>query len=246
MDCSYYISISILQSIMSDGSNNFTFTFTGKQSILNSTFFPPLELPKNNNFVIGLVDLYTYNSIPNIYSGCNKLYVGEKTFVIPDGSYEIDELEKYLREILTEDNITLSLKANNSTLTCEIKCSEKINFEKSDSIYRLLGFKNKILDANTIHISDEPIKILKSNALRIECNIIDCSYVNGKKSYTIHEFFPVVPAGYKIVEIPSEIIYLPIRSHIIDNIQIRIIDQDGDLIDFRGEDITVRLHLKSL
>ena len=87
---------------------------------------------------------------------------------------------------------------------------------------------------------------MKSNSLRVECNIIDCSYVNGKKGYTIHEFFPVVPAGYKIVEILSEMIYLPIRSHMIDNIQIRIIDQDGDLIDFWGEDITVSLHLKSL
>lgn len=231
---------------MGDGSYNFTFTFTGKQSVLKSVFFPPLELPKDKNFVIGLVDLYTYYSIPNVYSGCNKFYVGGKTFEIPIGSYEIDELERYLKEILAQDNITLKLKANNSTLTCEITCSEEIDFQKSDSINRILGFNHKILKANEKHISDLPIKILKVNSLRIECNIIDCSYVNGKKVYAIHEFFPIVSPGYKIVEIPREIIYLPVRSHIIDDIQIRILDQDGDLVDFRGEDITVRLHLKSL
>ena len=82
--------------------------------------------------------------------------------------------------------------------------------------------------------------------MRIDCSIIDGSYVNGQKVYAIHEFFPAVAPGYKIIEIPKEIIYLPIRSNVIDNIQIRIVDQDGDLVDFRGETITVRLHLKSL
>lgn len=231
---------------MSDGSYNFTFTFTGKQSVLKSIFFPPLELPKDKNFVIGLVDFYTYYSIPNIYSGCNKFYVGGKTFDIPIGSYEIDELERYLKEILAEHEISLSLEANNSTLTCEITCSEEIDFEKRDSINQILGFNHKKLEANKKHTSDLPIKISKVSSLRIECDIIYGSYVNGQKVYAIHQFVPTVSPGYKIVEIPREIIYLPVRSHIIDDIQIRILDQDGDIVDFRGEDITVRLHLKSI
>lgn len=231
---------------MSDRSQNFTFTFTGKESILESTFFPPLELSKNINFVIGFIDLYTYYSISNIYSGCNKLYIGDKEFEIPDGCYEINVLETYLKELLSEHEISLSLKANNATLKCEIKCSHIIDFEREGSINHILGFKNKKLEANQSHISDQPIKILKVNSLRIECNIINGSYVNGEKVYVIHEFFPAVAPGYKIIEIPKEIIYLPIRSNIIENIQIRIVDQDGDLVDFRGETITVRLHLKSL
>lgn len=240
------IRVSLAEMAKSGGSYNFTFTFTGKESTLESSFFPPLELPKNKNFVIGLIDLYTYHSIPNIYEGCNKLYVDGNEFKIPDGSYEIDKLEKYLIEILTPYEITLSLKANNATLNCEIKCSHEIDFEKSDSISQLLGFKNKKLEADKLHLSDEPIKILKVNSLRIDCNIIDCSYVNGQKVYAIHEFFPAVSPGYKIIEIPREIIYLPVRSNTIEYIQLRILDQDGDLVNFRGEDITIRLHLKSL
>lgn len=231
---------------MSDGTYNFTFTFTGKESILESKFFPPLELPKNRSFVIGFVDLYTYHSIPNIYTGCNKFYVDGKEFKIPDGCYEIDELEKYLKEILVDHNITLNLKANNSTLNCEIICSHDIDFRKTDSINQLLGYGNYILEANKKHYSDQPIRILKINSLRIECNIINGSYVNGEKVYAIHEFFPAVSPGYKIIEIPREIIYLPVRSNTIEQIQIRIIDQDGDLVNFRGEIITIRLHLKSL
>ena len=155
-------------------------------------------------------------------------------------------MEQYLKEVLAKHDISLSLKANNATLKCEIICSHEIDFQREDSINQLLGFQNKKLEANKHHVSDQSIKILKVNSLRIDCNIIDGSYVNGQKVYAIHEFFPAVAPGYKIIEIPKEIIYLPIRSNVIDNIQIRIVDQDGDLVDFRGETITVRLHLKSL
>ena len=60
----------------------------------------------------------------------------------------------------------------------------------------------------------------------------------------LHEFFPAVPIGYKIIEVPSQVIYLPVTVKNIDKLQLRIVDQDGDLVNFRGEVITVRLHIK--
>ena len=63
---------------------------------------------------------------------------------------------------------------------------------------------------------------------------------------TIHEFFPVVPAGCKIVEVASHLIYLPVSVEIIDEIQLRIDYKDGILVNFRDETITLRLHIKSL
>lgn len=222
------------------------FAFTGNSSILESIYFPPIELSSGKSYVLGLVDLYTYNSIPNIHENCNKFYVGEEVIVIPDGSFEIDAIEKYLQKVVLEKNINLSLKANNNTLRCEILCSEEINFDKKDSIHQLLGFTNKKLEANKIHLSDQPINIIKVNAIRIECSIIDGAYINGQKVCTIHEFFPSVPPGFKIIELPKKVIYLPVRTKIISHIQLRILDQNGDLVNFRGENISIRLHLKSL
>ena len=69
---------------------------------------------------------------------------------------------------------------------------------------------------------------------------------NNRKAHTIHEFFPTVSPGYKIVEVPSHVIYLPIAVKIIHNIQLHIVDQDGDLVTFRGETITIRLHIESM
>ena len=70
--------------------------------------------------------------------------------------------------------------------------------------------------------------------------------MNGEKVHTIHEFFPAVPPGFKIIEIPSQVIYLPIAVKSINNIQIRILDQDSNLVNFRREIITIRLHIKSI
>ena len=56
--------------------------------------------------------------------------------------------------------------------------------------------------------------------------------------HTIYEFFPAVSPGYKIVEVRSPIIYLPITVKYINNLQLHLVDQDGHLVNFRGEVIT--------
>ena len=127
-----------------------------------------------------------------------------------------------------------------------MKRNREINFKPKDSIGELLGFTSRVLLANKTHTSNSPVAILKVNALRTECNITTGAYINNRKLHTIHEFFPNDPPGYKIVEVPSRVIYLSIAVKTIHNIQLRIVDQDGDLVNFRGETITIRLHIKSM
>ena len=114
-----------------------------------------------------------------------------------------------------------------------------------DSIGRLLGFAPRILSANVTHTSDLPVTILKINFLRVECNITTGAYINGQRVHTIHEFFPVVSPGYKIVEVPSHIIYLRITVQEIYHLRLKLINQDGQFVNLRGEIVTIRLHIKS-
>lgn len=225
--------------------DSLTLSLSGTSSILEVQYFPPIELSPHKNYVLGLVELLTFNSIPNIDIGNNKFYAGKEEITLPTGSYEIEDIESYLREVLASKGINISIKPNNNTLRCVIKCDREINFLPEDSIGKLLGFAPRILAAKTSHTSDQPVSILKVNALRVECNITSGAYINDQRVHTIHEFFPAVPPGYKIVEVPSQIIYLPVVVKSIDHLQVRIVDQDGNLINFREEIITVRLHLKS-
>ena len=56
-------------------------------------------------------------------------------------------------------------------------------------------------------------------------------------------FYPTVPPGYKIVETPSNVIYLPINTRYLDEVIIKITDQDGNLFNFNRELITIGVHL---
>ena len=64
----------------------FTLTITGNYSVLEAEYFPPIELLSNKNYVLGLVELLTFNSIPNVDIGKNKFYIGNEVITIPPGS----------------------------------------------------------------------------------------------------------------------------------------------------------------
>lgn len=236
---------------------SYTFTFTGKESTLTSTVYPPIELDSDAEYVLGLISFEAYNSIPNIEKNKNRFYFGDKVIEIPEGSYELSDINKYVRKVLhdprddpvggktsTKESNYISITANNNTLKCEVKGNRGINFEPEDSIGSLLGFEPRKLDANVLYESDYPVKILKVNAICVECSITLNSYSNDKLVHILHDFFPTVPPGFKIVEVPTNVIYLPISTRLINVLTIKIVDQDGNLINFRGETITVRLHLK--
>ena len=128
-------------------------------------------------------------------------------------------------------------------MKCEISANELIFFNKERSIGSLLGFQRTILTEDVLHTSELPVDINKVNVIRVECNIISGSYINNTRSHTIHEFSPETGAGYKITEVPKNVIYLPVNVKRISTLTLKLVDQDGDLVNFRGERITIRLHL---
>lgn len=187
-----------------------------------------------------------------VSSNFNKLYIEEpekekfngNVITIPTGCYEIEDINKFLSESLGA--VKFILRVNKNTLKCELLCDQDVDMRANDSIGQTLGFSKKILRRNVWHTSDKIIDIIRINFLRIECDIITGSYVNNRPSHIIHAFSPKVENGYKIQETVNSVIYLPITVDSISEIALKIVDQNNRLVNFRGEKISLRIHIKKL
>lgn len=224
-----------------------TLTVTGNSSVISTEFFPPIELL--SEYTCGLVSLHTYNSIPNIDKRNNSIQVADHFIEIPEGSYELSDVEAFIKKELavrekeTNDKTEISIKANNNTLKSELFCNKPVLFITDTSIAPLLGFNLGLLAPHVFHVSSLPVNIVKVNSIHISCNIITGSYLNDKLVNTLYEFSPNVAPGFRMIEVPRNVIYLPLNVRRITSLLLTITDQDGELINFREEKITIRLHL---
>lgn len=226
------------------------FTLKGRTSTLSIDFTNPIELNREAEYGLALIGFHSYNSIPNIerakfYYQDNKV---NKSFDIPTGVYEIEDLAKYIRlQLNTKSEEVFSLKPNNNTLKCELRSTlYSIDFRPENSIGKLLGYSPRILEANLAHFSDLPVSIVKVRTVHIDCSITAGAFYHDRPSHTIYEFAIAVDPGYAIDEQPRNPIYLPVNKDSITNLTLTVLDQNFELINFQGEDIIIRVELKKL
>lgn len=229
-----------------------TFTLSDASSVLNANFFPPIVLGEEPHS-IGLLSFDTYNTIPNVMDGVNNVFYYDNQIIkLPEGSYDIDAIEIYLDEQIRKiDHLGyIELRANSNTLKVQLRCSKPVYFnfhdDKPNSIGPMLGFTRSktVIPPETLSESDSIVEILRVNTISVQCSLASGSYINGKPSHEVHSFFPAIDPGFKIIENPNPVIYYPLTTQIIDSISVRIVDQEQRLVDFRGETITVRLHVR--
>lgn len=226
-------------------------TLKSQTSTLSIDFQPPIQLNPDYTYGLSLLSFHSYNSIPNIDDG-SKFYVkdskGIETIItLPEGSYEIGDIEAHIKQVLgvVKDD-EFSLKPNNNTLKCEIRSSNySVDFQQPNGIGHLLGFSSRLLASGPLHTSDKPVNIIKVRTIHIDSNITSGAFYNDKPSHTIYEFAVGVDPGFAIDETPQHLIYLPvINRREIHNITLKVLDQNSNLINFRGEDLIIRLELK--
>ena len=113
-----------------------------------------------------------------------------------------------------KDNIEIS--ANTNTLKSEMFLNNnyEVDLRKDKSINSLLGFLSNLYTSG-FHESEIMVNILTMNSILVNIDIISGSYVNVSTQPTIYSFFPDVSSGYKIIENPHNLLYLPITSDTI-------------------------------
>ena len=107
----------------------------------------------------------------------------------------------------------------------------------------VLGFTNAKYREG-FHESENVVNILSINSILVNIDIISGSYVNGTTKNTFYSFFPKVSPGYKIIEMPVNLVYLPIKLNTIYSLAVLITDQDDHLLNLRNEKLTIKFHVR--
>ena len=236
---------------------SFLITLTGQGSKLEKSFVPEIAVTAGCHYEIAFASLETYNSIPNINESNNTIQISKlKMPWVPisldTGCYGLMDLNIEIgRKIkaLGMDK-AVEFKANYNTFRCimYIRPGFAVNFSGGRSMNTVLGFEKKIYktkDQRVRYVSEHIVRIMMVNSILVHCDLVGASYLNGVRVPVIHSFFPLADPGDKIVERPTEYIYLPISSDVIRHMSVWLTDQDQNLLDLREETLTIKFHLRS-
>ena len=238
---------------------SFYILISDKSTRIRTKFNPLIQLDKTKKYEMALVNLETYYSFPNIdLTNNNFRYSPDNgatwfNIDVPEGSYEITDITEYIQRIMKENGhydtaanqYNITIEPNNNTLKSVVDIGKNYNvdFTTPNSIRTVLGFNSRIYTEG-YHESENIVNILSVNSLRVTSDVIESSYTNGGTENIIYSFFPNVGPGYKIVQEPLNLIYLPVTLSTISHMETKLVDQTGKLINLRGEELSIRFHIK--
>ena len=201
---------------------------------METRFRQVLKLDREKKWEMALVGLETYYSFPNIDNTKNNLRYSQDEGAtwhdinVPEGCYEISGINDYIQKVLKECGLSensISIEPNNNTLKCvlHVAAGYKVDFTTANSLRTVLGFNAKVY-AEGYNESDNIVKIMSVSSLRVTNYLISGSYNNGEMGNIIYSFFPNAAPGYKIIELPRNLIYVPVTLNEIWRMETKLVD----------------------
>lgn len=231
-----------------------TLNLSLKGSELNTRLRDPIKLPGElYDHEVALHSCSFYNSIVNIQTGVNDTFdytvsAVQKQVVLPQGAYEISQIDDVIQQGVLDngdstnaDTPRFSIQPNFTTLgtTVVIDSSyavgdQTVLFNTATSVRNLLGFNSQILSGAYEYQSDDVANITGGiDSLRFTLNFIEGSYSNGSSngisdtSQVIYATSRKVSPGFLQTEDVNNLIWLPINTTTISDINIRFVDQQN-------------------
>ena len=253
--------VDILEKIIKNMAHKTSFQIivSGNESSFNTILKPTLELDRDKEYEIALVNLETYYSLPNIDESNNVFVYSQDNgnswvkIKIPEGSYEIDDINNTIQHEMKKkghhdpinEDYYINISANSNTLKSVLILENgyEVDFNHRDSLAKVLGFTGAKYTGG-FHESENVVNILSINSILVNIDIISGSYVDETTKNTIYSFFPKVSPGFKIIKMPINLVYLPITLDTIDRLRVSITDQDDHLLNLRNEKLTIRFHIR--
>lgn len=242
-----------------DSKESFQIIVSDNKTKFRTTFDQPIQLDEGKKYEMALVNLETYYSFPNIDSTNNLFRYSSDDgknwhdIKIGEGSYSVVDLNHSIQQAMRQnkhydhanDKYNITISANTNTLRSILSLVSKyqVDFSADSTIGSVLGFEKKIYSSEYTE-SEDVVNILSINSILVNVDIISGSYVGGIIRNTIYSFFPNVSPGYKIIENPVNLVYLPITTHTIKDLTTIVTDQNGEQLNLRGENLSIRFHIR--
>ena len=163
------------------------------------------------------------------------------------------DLNNTLKHILP-DNVKVTITIDDIRLKSNLKINHTLIFTERSLFFTILGFtQSRSYPLDDIdgfyqitagsYKSDKPINITGIDKIRLKCDCIQGSIVNGTREPILYSFALSSPPGHKIYKEPRVKLFKKINKSVLSHIVFYLEDDDHKVVDFNNETISVTCQL---
>ena len=195
-----------------------------------------LRNPNKDMALANLSIYYTWKNVKSIYKN-NKFKISASTwnitFDLPDGSYNISEIQDYIEYIIKKhetigENASILIYANtiSNRIVFKIKSGYKLELLSKETM-KLLGSTSSIIDADKN--SENVPKLENVEVVLVHCNLVNNSY--QQHSRILFPFVPTKQYGHLISISPHSLVLLKAMNTEFSEIEIWFTDQNNNALE---------------
>ena len=198
--------------------------------------------PNKNMALANLSIYYTWKNVKSVYNN-NKFKISARTwnetFDLPDGSYNIPEIQDYIEYIIKKhetikehetvgENAPILIYANtiNNRIVFKIKSRYKLELLSKETM-KLLGSTKDIIDADKN--SENVPKLENVEVVLVHCNLVNNAY--QQHSRVLFTFVPTNQYGQLTGISPHSLVFLKTMNTDFSEIEIWFTDQNNNMLE---------------
>jgi hypothetical protein len=239
-----------------------SFDIISKTNPIDFRMQAPLDLYPNREYRAAITAFAVYDNISNIKEGINDELkfssdkVTWKVIKIEQGSWEVSSLSTEINRLIHEeikelykDTAPIIFTPSVETVKVNLRLAENwaVDFSHPRSFREILGFDSAVYFKPFQRAPNRAKIDGGRSGMYVCCHNIKGGYLSEKNGiFSDKHILLSIPAfsvtmGSKITIRPINPLYLPLTSKSIDGFQFSIVDEDGKLYDFGGEEIFITI-----
>ena len=192
----------------------------------------------NKNMALGNLSIYyIWKNVKSTYNNNNKFKISaptwNETFDLPEGSYNISEIQDYDEYIIKKhetigENAAILIYANtiNNRIVFKIKTGYKLELLSKETM-KLLGSIKDIIDADKN--SENVPKLENVEVVLVHCNLVNNSYQQASR--VLFTFVPTKQYGQLISISLKSLIFLKTMNTEFSEIEVWFMDQNNNALE---------------